>query len=82
MTQSHLFTTPSETQVGCRVKIIDPDSKHFGRTAKVEALAASVGSSDASTKARSWQVVFDWPMGGISARGIFQETNLEIISRL
>ena len=82
MTQLRLFSSPNEIEVGCRVRVINIASQHYDRTARVEALVLPSEDHRSIECRPSWQVVFDWPMGGVSGRDIFQEDELEIVPRL
>lgn len=82
MTQLRLFASPNEVEVGCRVRVTNITSQHYDRTARVEALILPSEDQRSIESRPSWQVLFDWPMGGVSGRDIFQEVDLEIIPRI
>ena len=82
MTQLRLFASPNEIEIGCRVRVSKTGSHHYNRTARVEALILPSEDQNYIESRHSWQVVFDWPMGGVSGRDIFQEIDLQIIPRI
>ncbi len=73
-------------QAGCRVRIINPSSQHFGRTGHVEALVSYVGGAGGPyggpPESRGWRVLFDWPLGGLGSRAILREHEIEVMPRL
>ncbi|MBI4339037.1 MAG: hypothetical protein HY680_03695 [Chloroflexi bacterium] len=59
---------------GTRVRVINPRSVEHGRIGKVSAEAPVTADGQ-----RQWQVVFEWPLGGIEARATLREEEMEVI---
>lgn len=78
MTQAELFPTPGKIQAGCSVRVTNLNSRHCGRTGRVETPAPQEGEA----RGKRWKVVFEWPTGGLAGGAVFLEDELEIIPRL
>ncbi|MBI4199779.1 MAG: hypothetical protein HY535_04840 [Chloroflexi bacterium] len=70
-------------QVGGRVRVINPASKHYGRTGKVTALARYAGTFggpfQGPPESRGWRVAFDWPLGGVAGTAVLGEMELGLV---
>ena len=67
-----------EVKTGNRVKVIDSKSLFFGRTGLLSGPAAHPKSSRSRSKEVLWQVVFDWPLGGMAGRSVIKQSSLEL----
>ena len=67
-----------EVKIGNRVKVIDSKSLFFGRTGLISGPAAHPKGSRNRSKEAFWQVVFDWPLGGMAGRTVIKQSSLEI----
>ncbi len=70
-------------RAGCRVRVSNPHSPHFGRTGHVEALVSYVGGAGGPfggpPESRGWSVLFDWPLGGMGSYAEVSEEDLELL---
>ncbi len=67
-----------EVKIGNRVKVIESKSLFFGRTGLISGPAAHAKGSRNRSKEAFWQVVFDWPLGGMAGRTVIKQSSLEI----
>lgn len=73
-------------RAGCRVRVVNPQSIHCGRTGHVEALVSYVGGIGGPfggpSESRGWSVLFDWPLGGVGSRATLREPEIEVMPGL
>lgn len=68
----------NEVSTGNRVKVIDSKSLFFGRTGLIAGRGEDAEGSSKRTKDALWQVVFDWPLGGVAGRSVMKQSSLEL----
>ncbi|PZC50669.1 MAG: hypothetical protein DK304_000665 [Chloroflexi bacterium] len=66
----------NEVSTGNRVKVIDSKSLFFGRTGLIAGRGEDPKDSSRRSKDALWQVVFDWPLGGLAGRSVIKESSL------
>ena len=68
----------NEVSTGNRVKVINAKSLFFGRTGLIAGPGESHKGSRRRSKDALWQVVFDWPLGGMAGRSVIKQSSLEL----